>query len=96
MKTMLKILLAPLFAALSIVTWLCMMLLKASAFLLGLAAVICGALGIVLLLGGTTKNGIIALIVAWLISPVGIPLLAAVLLGWLQSLRYALQDRIYS
>ncbi len=96
MKTMLKILLAPLFAVLTVVTWLCLLLLKLSAFLLGLAAVIFAALGVFMLITGSTKNGVIVIILALVVSPVGIPLLAAHLLGWLQSLRYALQDRVYS
>ena len=96
MKTILKILLAPLFAILTVVTWLCLLLLKLSAFLLGLAAVIFAALGVFMLITGSTKNGVIVIIFAWLVSPVGIPLLAAHLLGWLQGMRYALQDRVYS
>lgn len=40
-------------------------------------------------------NGIIVLVFAFLISPFGLPMLAAWLLGKLQDLRYALQDWLY-
>ena len=35
------------------------------------------------------------LVIAFLVSPVGLPMAAAWLLGKLQDLRYAIQDRVY-
>lgn len=41
------------------------------------------------------QNGIILLVIAFLISPMGLPTAAAWLLRKVQGLRYAIQDRIY-
>ena len=40
-------------------------------------------------------NGIILLVFAFLISPVGLPMIAAWLLGKIQGLRYFIQNKIY-
>ena len=54
-----------------------------------------GILGVVLLITGSTTNGIILLVIAFLVSPLGIPMAAAWLLGKIQDMRCAIQDRIY-
>ena len=74
---------------------ICALVLKISAFVFGLLGTICGLLGIAILLTGATVNGIIVLIIAFLISPLGLPMLAAWMLGLLQSLRYTIQDKVY-
>jgi len=40
-------------------------------------------------------NGIIILVIAYLVSPVGLPMLAAWIIGQLQKLRYLLQSAVY-
>jgi len=40
-------------------------------------------------------NGIILLVMAFLVSPYGIPMAAAWLISKIQDLRYAIQDRVY-
>ena len=42
------------------------------------------------------QNGIILLVMAFLVSPYGLPLAAIWLLGKVQNLRYAIQDAVYS
>ena len=41
------------------------------------------------------QTTLILLVIAFLISPMGLPTAAAWLLGKFQSLRYAIQDRVY-
>ena len=41
------------------------------------------------------RNGITLLVIAFLVSPVGIPMAAAWLLGKVQAVRYAIQDWVY-
>ena len=43
----------------------------------------------------SVQNGIILLVIAFLVSPMGLPMAAAWLLGKLQALRYTIQDWIY-
>ena len=46
-------------------------------------------------LGGTVTNGIIILVFAFLVSPLGLPMLAAWTIGQMQRFRYFVQDAIY-
>ena len=41
------------------------------------------------------QNGVILLVMAFLISPMGLPLAAIWLLGKVQSLKFAIQDKVY-
>ena len=41
------------------------------------------------------QNGVILLVMAFLISPMGLPLAAIWLLGKVQSLKFAIQDWVY-
>lgn len=94
MKLILKILAAPVVAALALFIWICAGLLYCSAFLFGLAGTIVAILGVAVLVTYSPQNGIL-LVIAFLISPMGLPMTAAWLLGKIQDLRYAIQDRIY-
>jgi hypothetical protein len=46
-------------------------------------------------LTGAIKNNIIVLAMTFLISPLGLPMLAAWLLGKISGLRYLIQDTVY-
>jgi len=52
-------------------------------------------LGVAVLVTYSVQNGIILLVIAFLVSPMGLPMAAAWLLGKLQALRYTIQDWIY-
>lgn len=52
-------------------------------------------LGLAVLLLDSVTNGIIILVIAYLVSPVGLPMLAAWMIGQLQKLRYFLQSAVY-
>ena len=41
------------------------------------------------------QNGIILLVIAFLVSPLGLPMAAVWLVGKVQDLRYAIQDAVY-
>lgn len=95
MRLILKILAAPIVVALTLFVWICSGLLYVSAFVFGLAGTVVAILGVAVLVTYSPKNGIILLIIAFLVSPMGLPMAAAWLLGKMQGLRYAIQDRVY-
>jgi len=83
MKILIRLLIAPL----ALIVWLCAGLLYVSSFLFGLAGAALSVLALVVILAGSLKNGIIVLLVAFLVSPLGLPMLAAQILAGLQRLR---------
>lgn len=95
MRFLLKLLAAPIILVLMLFVWICSALLYCSAFIFGLASTVIGLLGLAVLVTYSVKNGVILLVIALLVSPVGLPMAAAWFLGKIQDLRYAIQDRIY-
>ena len=83
MKILIRLLTAPI----AVIVWLCAGLLYVSSFLFGLAGAALTVLAVVVILAGSLKNGIIVLLVAFLVSPLGLPMLAAQILAGLQRLR---------
>ena len=82
MRILLKILLFPITLIVSIILLVCQFVCVFSSMLLSILAFILFALGLAtILLLGETKQGISALFIAFLISPYGIPMLAAWLIG---------------
>ena len=51
-------------------------------------------LGIAVLITYSPQNGLILLLMAFLIGPMGLPLAAIWLLGKVQDLKYTIQDRV--
>lgn len=95
MRLILKIFAAPVVVALTLFVWICSGLLYVSAFVFGLAGTVVAMLGVAVLVTYSLKNEIILLTIAFLVSPMGLPMAAAWLLGKIQDLRYAIQDRVY-
>ncbi len=95
MRILVKLLAAPVVLVLMLFVWVCSALLYCSAFVFGLAGTIIGLLGLAVLVTYSVKNGIILLVIALLVSPMWLPMAAAWLLGKVQDLRYAIQDRVY-
>lgn len=95
MRILMKLLAAPIILVLMLFVWICSALLYCSAFIFGLASTVIGLLGLAVLVTYSVKNGVILLVIALLVSPVGLPMAAAWFLGKIQDLRYAIQDRIY-
>lgn len=52
-------------------------------------------LWIAVLVTYSPQNGVILLVIAFLVSPLGLPMAAAWLVGKVQDLRYAIQDAVY-
>lgn len=95
MRFLLKILVAPVIAILAVLIWICGLALKLSAWVFGIISTILSILGVAILILDNMTNGIIVLIIAFIVSPLGLPMLAAWLLGLMQRLRYCIQNEIY-
>lgn len=67
-----------------------------SGLVLGLLSMVIALLGVAVLVTYSPQNGLILLVIAFLISPFGLPKLAFWLLGKVQDLKFAIQDLVYS
>ena len=94
MKLLLKILAAPVIAALTLFVWICSAILYCSAYVLGLAGSLLGLLAILAIVLDSVKNGLLLLIAAYLVSPLGLPMAAAWLLARVQDVKYAIIDAL--
>ena len=92
MKLIFKILTAPVILAIDLFTLVCIGLISFSTFFLRLASGIVGILGILVLATYSVKNGFILLTIAFLVSPMGIPMIAVWVLGRLQSISCILKE----
>ena len=70
-------------------------LVYVSGLVLGLISMILALLGVAVLITYSPQNGFILLLMAFLISPMGLSLAAIWLLGKVQDLKYAIQDWMY-
>ena len=95
MRFFLKILFAPILAVLAVVTWFFVFVVSLSSGILCIPAAILGFFGLFILFVDSVSYGVGLLVIAFLISPFGLPKLAFWLLGKVQDLRYFLQDTIY-
>lgn len=96
MKIILKLLCAPIIAALWIITAICNLTLKLSSVVLAFVAILFAIASVLKLIEGSTTAGLIGLCIAFLFSPYGLPTLAALILARLYCLRYWLQEVVYS
>ena len=87
MKLFLKLLLAPINLTLTLLIGVCSGLLHYTAFLFGIAATLIAILGAAVLVTYSVQNGLILLVIAFAVSPLGLPMAAAWILGQLQRLR---------
>lgn len=91
MKLIFKILLLPIALILDLFTWVCIGLISCSSLLFRLVSGIIAILGTAVLITYSVKNGLILLTIAFLFSPMGLPMLAVHLLGGLQSISGAIK-----
>lgn len=63
--------------------------------MLGLLSMGLALLGLAVLVAYSPQNGLILLLIAFLISPFGLPKLTFWLLGKAQDLKFAIQDSVY-
>ena len=95
LKLLLMIVVAPIVVTLTLFVWICLGLVYVSGLVLGLISTIVALLGVAVLITYSPQNGLILLLMAFLISPMGLPLAAIWLLGKVQSLKFAIQDWVY-
>ena len=94
MRLLLRILVAPVVVILTLFVWICSAILYCSAYLLGLVSSLVGLMALVMFMSGLVKNARLLLILAYLISPLGLPMAAAWLLARVQDLRYAIMEAV--
>lgn len=92
MKKLLKILVAPIIALLSVSIWIAAKLVEISAIILNFVAIAVALGAVCILLDGKTVQGICGLIAAFLFTPFGLPMLSIILLGQVQRFKCWIQD----
>ena len=95
LKCLLMIVTAPVVLVLTLFVWFCTGLIYISGLVLGLLSTVIALLGVAVLITYSPQNGVILLVMAFLISPMGLPLAAIWLLGKVQILKFAIQDWVY-
>ena len=96
MKTLLTILVMPVTLMISLLVRLCAGLISHTVMIFQIASAVLGLLALAVLLTNSVTNGLILLGIALAVSPIGIPMLAAKLLGALQSIKLSLQGFLHS
>ena len=86
MKLLIKIVLFPLVLVIDLLTWVMIGTISCTSIVFRIAGFLMTVLAIAVLLTSSISNGLILLGIAFLVSPMGIPLLAVKLLGGLQSI----------
>ena len=81
-----KVLTFPIVLILDLFTWICVGLIPCSAILFKLASAILAILAVAVLITYSVQNGLILLTLAFLVSPLGLPMIAVWLPGGLQKI----------
>lgn len=89
-KLLLKIAMVPVILVLTLSIWLCAGLVYVSGLALGIISTVIALLGVAVLITYSPQNGIILLLMAFLNSPMGLPLVAIWLLGKVQDLKFVI------
>ena len=71
LKLLLKIVMVPVILVLTLFVWICVGIVYISGLVLGLISMVVALLGVAVLLTCSLQNGIILLVMAFLISPYG-------------------------
>ncbi len=95
MKTAMKIIFAPIMALMWIVLKMGVCITYISGLALGIISGIIAIISIAYIFTGTITNGFIGLVIAYLLSPYGIPMFTIMILGVIQRARVNLQSCIY-
>lgn len=86
-RLVLKVLLAPLIALMTIVTFVLGIVVAVSSKTLAVVSFALAAFAVPVFICGMDKSGYLLLILAWFISPLGLPLIADLLWRGLDNLR---------
>ena len=92
MKLIIKILLSPIVLTIDLLTWIFVGLISCSSILFHLASSIIALLGVAVLVTYSTKNGLILMTIAFLVSPLGLPMIAVSVLAGLQSISATIKN----
>lgn len=84
MKAIIKFLTLPIVLIIDVFTLICIGLISCSSIFFGFISSLLTLLGITVLATYSWQNGLILLFLAYLVSPMGLPMLAVKLLGGLQ------------
>ena len=95
LRLILKVLCAPIIAVPAVFIWLCSILIQLSGMVLSIVSLLFVVAGIGYMITESVTKGCVGLVIAFLLCPFGLPMLAVRLLGCLQQFRYAVQDRLY-
>ena len=88
MKWIFKLLTAPIVLTIDLFTLACAGIISCSAMLFRIASSIIALLGVLVLATYSPKNGIILLVIAFLVSQMGLPMLAVGILSALQNVSH--------
>ena len=91
MRTVIRVFLFPFAMIIDLITWLCVGGLSCFAFALSLASAVLSILAVITMLTGSVPNGLILVGFAVAVSPMGLPMLIAWGLSWLQSISHAIK-----
>ena len=94
-KMLLGILLGPAVLILKLLVLFLTFVMAVSSTVLGIVSAFLGLLAVLTCFALSWQNGLGMLVVAWLVSPLGIPLVAACALDGLEKLEDWLVERIY-
>ena len=94
-KVLLGILLGPVVLALKLLVLFLTFVMAVSSTVLGIVSALLGLLAVLACFALSWQNGLGMLVVAWLISPLGIPLVAAWALDALEKLEGWVVERVY-
>ena len=92
MKLIIKVLLSPIVIMIDLLTWIFVVLISCSGMLFRLASSVIALMGFAVLVTYSTKNGLILLTIAFLVSPLGLPMIAVSILSGLQSISATIKN----
>lgn len=95
LKWPLRIILIPIVLVFRLVILLLTLVISLSSTLLGVVSGLLGLVAVVVALTDKWENGACLLVIAWLVSPAGLPLLAVWLMSRLVAVQDWLCDKVY-
>lgn len=95
MKTTMKIIIAPVMVLMWIMIKIGAVMTYISGLALGIVSGIIAVISIAYMFTGSVMNGLVGLIIAYLLSPYGIPMFTIMILDVIQRARVNLQSCIY-
>ena len=95
MKILLRILLAPVFALLTILIWIATKIVEISAVVLNFIAIGTALGAICIIIDGRTASGIAGLVAAFFLTPFGLPLFAMLILEGVKNIKRRMQEYVY-